>query len=179
MIYRRYREKCKTTWSRIDWVTKTKFNNIRDSDSVVKNGFRGWPLTLKVLPSFGSKISTTPWGETFWTMYGPDHLVLSLPGKRWSLVLYNRTFYPETKFFLWIDLSWKILALCLDIRALSYASFRSSSNLDISSFVKSLALSKSKLSYFNAHIARCSNSTGRWQDFPNTTRYRDIPRTVL
>ena len=83
---------------------------------MVKNGLSRWPLTLNVLPFLGSEISIASWGETFWTTNGPDYLVFSLLGKRWSLELYNRTFCPKTKFFLWIDLSWKNIALCLDIQ---------------------------------------------------------------
>ena len=103
----------------------------------------------------------------------------SLPGKRWSLELYNRIFYLRTKFFLWMDLSWKSLVLCLEIRTLLYASFLNFFGSKICNFLKSSTFFKSKFNCFIAHIARCSSSTGKWQGFPNITRYGDIPRTVL
>jgi len=136
---------------------------------VVKKGFNLWPLTLKILPLPGSDISSAPWGNIVCTVKGPDHQVFNLPAKRCSLELSSRTCCTGIKKFWCKERSWKRLVLLLVILALSYASFRISSNSKIYSFRKSPTLFKSKLSCLIAHKARCSSSTGRWQGFSNTT----------
>ena len=174
------RETVQMKWSHIYWVTKTQFMNF------LWHKFSGkkWLQTLTVHSEFIAISRIKNLNSTVWVDF--LHNVRSWPPgfqftreevESW-VVQQNLLSWDKKNFGEWIYHERAWFCVLLSERChMPHFSALLARIFAISS--RAPALSKSKFSCFIAHIARCSNSTGKWQGFPNTTQYGDILRTVL
>lgn len=81
--------------------------------------------------------------------------------------------------FFTIRLSCYFFLLSLYVWAFSYASKRNSLSYFNYRSIFSLTSLASKFRYLVAQYVLCSNSTGKWHDFPYMTQKGDVPISVL
>src|SRR3954467_2618042 len=96
----------------------------------------------------------------------PSHLESSLPGENLKRDLNNKTLSPTLNSRFRMLLSCHLFTFSLNILALSYASLLHSSREVKFMRRFSPANFGSAFSSLTAQKALCSNSNGKWQDFP-------------